>query len=209
MTGIERLFSTPVMVERAAESATDWRALRETILRERARRPEGLVQSNRGGWHSEITLQHWGGEPALALGRLVCALADRMTVDPNRPEVTNHRWKVDMWANVGGAGDFHMLHHHPGCVWSAVVYIDDGYEGSPDPSLGGELRLLDPRMPMMRMAAPHLWLRGEDGHAQPIAPAIRPSERTIIVFPAWLGHQVEPFQGTGTRISVAVNLAAG
>jgi hypothetical protein len=30
----------------------------------------------------------------------------------------------------------------------------------------------------------------------------------IVIFPAWLSHAVRPYNGTGSRISIAINLSA-
>lgn len=164
--------------------------------------------SNVGGWHSAATLQHWGGNPAKALANQAAAIANTMTMDDRDRTARTHRWTAEMWANVVGPGHAHQYHFHPGCVWSAVAYIDDGYEGDPNPALGGELQLLDPRMPQIRMNAPHLRLREADGGEQLVEPFIRPRTGLLVVFPAWLAHSVRPFQGTGERVSVALNLSA-
>lgn len=87
-----------------------------------------------------------------------------------------------------------------------MAYLDDGYDGSDDPALGGELQLLDPRMPMIRMTAPDLRLAGEDGQPQHNEISIRPRTGMIVLFPSWLQHAVRPFHGEGTRISIAINL---
>lgn len=55
-----------------------------------------------------------------------------------------------------------------------MCYLDDGYDGDSDPALGGELILLDPRMPQIRMSSPHLLLREADGGEQLVEPFVRP-----------------------------------
>jgi hypothetical protein len=37
---------------------------------------------------------------------------------------------------------------------------------------------------------------------------IEPKAGMLVLFPAWLSHSVEPWQGTGQRISVAMNIRA-
>ncbi len=207
MGDIRRLFSTPFALEMVGDEI-DLPALKDAVGEERARDPHGLDRSNIGGWHSALTLQHWGGAPARALAARVAAIADTMTLDDRDREATTHRWKADMWANVADTGDARQYHFHPGCVWSAVCYLDDGYDGDSDPALGGELILLDPRMPQIRMNAPHLLLREANGGEQLVEPFVRPRTGLLVVFPAWLAHAVRPFRGSGTRISVATNLSA-
>lgn len=207
MAEIRRIFSTPLAMDMLGKTV-DLAALREAIEAERSRDPQGIAVSNVGGWHSAATLQHWGGEAAKALANRVAAIADAMTLDDRDRTAKTHRWNADMWANVTPSGGSHQYHFHPGCVWSAVAWLDDGYGGDADPALGGELQLLDPRMPQIRMNAPHLRLREADGGEQLVEPFIRPRAGLLVVFPAWLAHAVRPFRGTGTRISVALNLSA-
>lgn len=207
MAEVRRIFSTPLAMEKMG-SSIDLAALRAAIEEEQGRDPQGIARSNVGGWHSAPTLQHWGGDAAKALANRVAAIADTMTLDTRAPDAATHRWSADMWANVATAGGSHQYHFHPGCVWSAVAYVDDGYEGDANPALGGELLLLDPRMPQIRMNAPHFRLRESDGGEQLVEPFVRPRTGSIVVFPAWLAHAVRPFRGPGTRISIALNLTA-
>lgn len=150
----------------------------------------------------------WGGDAARALASQAMTMADALTVDVKSPDASRYGWGAEMWANVSGKGHANQYHFHPGSYWSAVAYLDAGYAGSDDPALGGELQLLDPRMPAIRMAAPDLRLKEADGQTQPNEIAVRPRTGLIVLFPSWLQHGVRPFHGEGTRISVAINLVA-
>ncbi len=183
--------------------------LREAIEAELARDSDGLAISNIGGWHSNTQMLDWGGEAARALVYKAMTMADEQTVDVQSPEDSRFGWIPELWANVSGKGNANQYHFHPGSFWSAVAYIDDGYEGNTDPGLGGELQLLDPRMPMIRMTAPDLRLLDADGQPQQSEISIRPESGMIVLFPSWLQHAVRPFQGEGTRISIAINLIPG
>jgi uncharacterized protein (TIGR02466 family) len=199
------LFGTPFVIDRL-QSAEGLEALKEAILAQRDRDPDGVQISNVGGWHSDTRMLEWGGEAARALAYKAMTLADEATIDARSPDNSRYNWVPDMWANVSGAGNANFHHTHPGSFWSAVAYIDDGYEGSSDPALGGELQLLDPRMPMIRMTAPDLRTKDGSGKAMDNEPKLRPSTGMIVMFPSWLQHAVRAFHGSGTRISVAINL---
>jgi len=67
------------------------------------------------------------------------------------------------------------------------------------------LVLHDPRMPGLRMHAPNL--RFKDA-GEELLVKIAPSEGRMVLFPGWLSHSVEPWEGSGTRISVALNIRA-
>ncbi|MDP8994256.1 MAG: 2OG-Fe(II) oxygenase family protein [Pseudomonadota bacterium] len=202
------LFETMVVVDRLPGAAEINRQLREAILARQAE-DKGVEISNVGGWHSDTQMLRWGGEPARKLLERIVAAADQFSVDikaePGRPR---HRWFPEMWANVSGPGASNQFHRHPGAFWSAVYYVDDGYGGSPDRALGGELVLEDPRMPAIRMAAPDLRFRRPGGKPDHHETWMRPQTGRIVMFPAWLSHSVRPYKGTGLRISVAVNLSA-
>ena len=64
-------------------------------------------------------------------------MADEQTVDSKSPQEIRFTWVPEMWANVSGKGAANQFHFHPGSFWSAVAYVDDGYNGSTDPKDGG------------------------------------------------------------------------
>ena len=46
------------------------------------------------------------------------------------------------------------------------------------------------------------------GMGPEIEARIAPRPGLMVLFPAWLSHSVEPWDGTGSRISVAMNIRA-
>ena len=101
-------------------------------------------------------------------------------------------------------GHGHPFHIHPGALWSAIYYVDDGSVGS-DASLGGELEVQDPRGVATVMYVPYLTFAGEDGAALGEAHRFRPHGGMAIVFPSWLSHGARPYRGARERISIAIN----
>lgn len=197
MTGTKtlRLFSTPVLVKEIAEASALNAELERTILQRRDQDP-GVRRSNVGGWHSKPDLLRWAGESAQMIAREATALAVANTTTANGGP-TAIRWRVEAWANVSGSGDLNQPHVHGGCFWSAVYYVraDDGE--------GGHLVLHDPRMPALRMNNPRL--RFKDAGPEQIA-RIKPKPGMLVMLPSWLSHGVDPWQGDGLRISIALNL---
>lgn len=202
------LFDTPVIIDRLPDAEALNSQFRDSIL---ARRGDdsGIEVSNIGGWHSARDMAAWGGETAHLLLKRIVAAADRFTVDIGaEPGNARYRWHAEMWANVSPAGASNQYHVHPGAFWSAIYYVDDGYGGSDDKTLGGELVLMDPRMPAIRMNAPDLRFRRPGQPPDEEEKFMRPESGRIVIFPAWLNHAVRPYRGNGLRISVAVNLIA-
>lgn len=203
---VANLFETPVIVDVFPQAAVANPAFSDIILAKRSE-SAGINVSNRGAWHSATDMAGWGGEYARPLLEHIVALADRFTVDARPGSEPRFVWYPEMWANVVERGGSNTFHYHSGCVWSAVYYVADGYDGSADAS-GGELVLLDPRAPAATMTAPDLRYRRPDGQVYASEMKMRPQTGRIIMFPSWLMHSVQPYEGDGRRISIAVNLSA-
>ncbi|MFW2851711.1 TIGR02466 family protein [Sphingomonas sp. TX0543] len=200
------MFPTPVYTVALPDGPALSAALRDVVLR-RGAEQRGVSRSNVGGWQSEIDMLRWGGEPAEALAQIVTRACTQMTAladDASAAPI----WRPEMWANINRSGDSNQNHWHPGSFLSFVYYVDDGYAGSADPALGGELVFVDPRMPFLRMRTPHLRHRAGNGSVEEQETWVRPFSGLLIGFPSFLGHSVRPYHGTGTRISIAINMIA-
>ena len=117
--------------------------------------------------------------------------------DVARLKFHNHTWfHISRYA-----GSF-IAHNHPLASWSAVYCVRAGETVSNQPD-SGVLRLLDTR-------------QGADAYTDPantpLHPAyalgpleIRLQAGQMVVFPSYLFHEVAPFYGRDTRITVATN----
>ena len=107
----------------------------------------------------------------------------------------------NMWANINYPGGYNRPHLHPNSLFSGVYWIKT-------PVKSGNLMLYDPRPgvhttmpnrnadgPKEGQLPPELW---REVHYEPIA-------GRIIMFPAWLWHEVRPNESNDTRISVSFN----
>jgi uncharacterized protein (TIGR02466 family) len=117
--------------------------------------------------------------------------------DLARLKFQNHTW----FHITRYAGSF-VAHNHPLASWSAVYCVRAG-EAVRDQPGGGLLRFFDPR-------------QGANAYSDPAnaqmrsAFALRPLEvrlaaGQLVVFPSYLFHEVAPFYGRDTRITVATN----
>jgi uncharacterized protein (TIGR02466 family) len=191
------MFSTPVIVDQV-EDADAINAGLLKLIEERRRIDEGVVRSNRGGWHSKQDFAHWSGEPGRKLLLHVLNLArDHTQIAADAGTAIN--WAAEAWANVSGAGALNNAHVHGGAFWSAVYYVRAPASDS------GQLVLHDPRMPALRMYAPMLRFKGA-GPEQ--VARIKPQSGMLVMFPSWLLHSVDPWQGEGERVSIAFNIFA-
>jgi uncharacterized protein (TIGR02466 family) len=197
------LFATPIVLIDLPDAAALNADLRRTIL-EREKSHPGTEHSNLGGWQSEWDMDRWGGAAAIKLLAVARNSANKVTTNrQGQPVVIT--WKANMWANINRTGHGNEFHSHPGSFWSAVYYVDDGGIDA-DPSLGGELEFMDPRGPGPAMYAPHLAF-GSAGLSAGANEVVRPRTGRMVMFPAWVLHQVRPYRGKVERISIALNLS--
>jgi len=198
------IFATPVVVLDVADAATLNVELRK-VIEERQRTHPGTQHSNLGGWQSTWDMDRWGGVPAIKLLAVARNLANRFTTDREGKPVAP-TWRANIWANVNRSGHGNEFHSHPGSFWSAVYYVDDGGI-SADASLGGELEFMDPRGPGPAMYAPQLAFAMPGGLSVGANEMVRPQTGRMVMFPAWVLHQVRPYRGAAERISIALNLS--
>lgn len=202
-TRVESHFATPVLAAPWPDAPAWNAALRNAIIA-RHQADRGVSKSNLMGWQSDLDLHRWGGEAALRLREhVIDRCASITTGQGDRP------WIAEMWANASPAGASNQTHAHPGSLWSVVYYVDDGYAGSQDRALGGELTFLDPRFPMVRMSMPDLRYRRPDDTLDNHEVWMRPRSGLVVIFPSWLQHAVRPYRGGGVRLSIAINLYLG
>ena len=201
------LFGTPVLTERWA-GAVEWNAALLDKIQEHRSQRSSVSLSNVHGWQSPTDMLEWGGDAAKHLCDDVLAHCDSFTVDVRQEGRRRFEWLPEMWANVNERGASNQTHCHPGSQWSAVYYVEDGYAGSSNRELGGELVLVDPRMPTIRMRDPDLRYRAPDGSPDHHETWIRPYTGLLLMFPAWLMHSVRPYHGDRERISIAINISS-
>ncbi len=197
------LFGTPILIEELPGADALNAELARTITAREQSHP-GTQHSNLGGWQSDWEMDRWGGASAIRLLAIGRNTANRITTDrQGRP--VSIQWKANMWANINRTGHGNEFHSHPGSFWSAVYYVDDGGIDA-DPALGGELEFMDPRGPGPAMYAPQL-AYGSAGLSVGANETVHPKSGRLVMFPAWLLHQVRPYRGAALRISIAFNLS--
>ena len=106
------------------------------------------------------------------------------------------------WFHVSRHAGSFVAHNHPLASWSAVYCVRAGLPAPEDPN-SGLLRFLDPRA-------------GADAYRDPANASLRPAfahrplelhltAGQLVVFPSYVFHEVAPFFGPDTRITVASN----
>ncbi len=201
------MFPTHVLSGDWPEARPHLQTLRDMILGRRAAVP--VSPATLLGWRSDNDMIDWGGPGTHALCDHVTRRADSAVHDNlQQGAAVRFNWSVEMWAQVTDRLGYIQVHSHPGAYLTALYIVDDGYAGSADPALGGELVFIDPRYPIVRMRNPDLRSRRADGSADQHEVRLRPSTGQLIIFQSWLAHGLMPFHGTAPRIMIGINLAA-
>jgi len=198
------LFSTPIARSLMADAAALNAQLRETIMAREKSHPT-TQHSNLGGYQSSWDMEEWGGPALTKMLNQARTIATRLTSDRHGRPVTIP-WKTNCWANINRSGHGNEFHAHPGSFWSGTYYVDDGGI-TKNPALGGELEFLDPRGIGPAMYAPNLAFAIPGGRSIGTGETVPPLAGMLILFPAWVYHQVRPYRGNATRISVAFNFS--
>jgi len=151
----------------------------------------GLKKTNVKGWHSQTDMQTKPEYKPLVdqLFLVMRAIWKEEWLD-REPILGN------MWANINYPGGYNKPHLHPNTLFSGVYYIKT-------PPNCGKLICNDPRsgnqtvMPVRVKGTPpkYLW---RECH-------LDVKEGRIIIFPAWMWHEVEPNESNDIRISVSFN----
>ena len=115
---------------------------------------------------------------------------------PNIQDKPIKKFKYGAWVNVNGFGSFNERHNHDphaGTFLSGVFYVKCP-EGS------GRIRFYDPRPHICTAPDMKYYNGGETYHWFP------PIPNTLIMFPAWLEHDVEINKSTEERIAISFNI---
>ena len=183
-------FPTPVYIKDLPNAVELNRYLEEQII-QWSQQDKGVSKTNAGGWHSATDMNQ--KEEYNVLTKELFAMQEEIFkkehLDP-KPVLGN------MWANINYPSGYNRPHLHPNSLFSGVYWIK-----TPDQS--GHLMLYDPR-PGVHTTMPNrkkgqlpsqVW---REVHYEPVA-------GRIIMFPAWLWHEVRTNESNDTRISVSFN----
>lgn len=136
-------------------------------------------------------------DPAFAdlaklLARHAVAFARECAFDlPRKPRLDS------LWANLLKGGGHHSGHVHPHSVISGTFYVEV-------PKRSGAIRFEDPRSPLMMAAPPRRKDAPEE--LQPFA-SVQPRPGLLLMWEAWLRHEVLPGTARGERLSISFNFA--
>ena len=158
----------------------------------------GQMRSNVGGWHSHDDLFDWPEADVVELKDSVKSAVMHMIAVTSRLQKFKCLFNMDAWANVNLPGDFNAVHMHPQSHWSGVYYVKTGITPRTPDRDEGNLSLLDPRGAVSMITHPGTQVPGKNV-------VVKAIEGSMVLFPSWLQHGVNPAIEGGERISIAFN----
>ena len=188
---IEYHFPTPIYIQEIPNAVELNQYLEQKILQWQKKDPKGVSKTNVNGWHSTTDMNQ--KEEYNVLTKELFNIQHEIF---KKELLTQKPVLGNMWANINYKGGFNRPHLHPNSLFSGVYWVKA-------PENSGDLMLYEPRpgvhttMPNRKEGKlpPELW---REVHYQPKA-------GTVVMFPAWLWHEVRPNQSDDIRISVSFN----
>ena len=183
-------FPTPVYIQEIS-NAVELNQYLEQKITQWSQQNKGVSKTNAGGWHSTTDMNR--KEEYNVLTKELFNMQEEIF---KKEFLTQKPVLGNMWANINYPGNFNRPHLHPNSLFSGVYWVKA-------PEKSGDLMLYEPRpgvqctMPNRKEGKlpPELW---REIHYKPKA-------GTIVMFPAWLWHEVKPNESNDIRISVSFN----
>lgn len=188
---IETIFANWIAYENLS---LDNKSIEEFCYRKRIEDPVGRVMSNKGGWQSN-NLYEKGDE----LKELINIINDRIINLAKNFDYSNINdlQMCNYWININKSiGDYNEKHNHPKATMVAVYYVRVPYNS-------GEIILHNPLQDYDEFIFGNM-IEKYNAYNSSIYKFI-PKEGDLIIFPAWIYHNVLCNQTEEERISIAFN----
>ena len=182
----------PTLVWKSQLSPQTYEPLNQRILARLGELTAGEPPLQQGGmWQTD---QHFNESPGMEdLDRILRGTAkgalDSLQVRYEGFEITG------CWANISAPGAPHKMHTHPNNYLSGVYYAKTQ-------SQANSIYFYDPRPQITIISPPP----SQPGPATAGKVRVQVDPGSLILFPSWLQHSVDPNQSTENRVSIAFNI---
>ena len=188
-------FPQPIFRYKVDNYKTFNKELEEYIYKLKEEDSEGVVRSNRGGWHSKSFKVREKG-----------TIQNRFTQELSKyifDVIQTYGWKCvpervvvsEMWAIINKPRDFNVIHTHPNAYLSAAYYVKA-------PEKAGRFVIENP-LSVARHSYPAHATKTEYNIK---AAALDIEEGDLLLFPAYLPHKVNENKSDKDRIVISFNV---
>lgn len=125
-------------------------------------------------------------------------------INDSKPEdIASYRMSYHSWFHITTRGGYFRAHTHPLASWSVVYCASRGDDEPHQPHNMGDIVFYDPRANAAMFLDPtNRALRRELSFN---SFKITPRSGDLLIFPSFITHFVEPYQGEQPRVTVAAN----
>lgn len=187
---IETIFANWIAYENLS---LDNKSIEEFCHKKRMEDPVGRVFSNKGGWQSNDCC-----DENKEIKELTDLIIDKFRSLANQFEYLNaDNFRIDnFWININRKSDKNVIHEHHGSVMSAVYYVKV-------PENSGQIIFYTPIKNYKLCVSENMIKKYNPYNCTTYT--YFPKIGDLIIFPAWLEHEVLPTDTYEERISIAFN----
>ena len=187
-------FSTPIWVSEISNHENINTGLKKYIYNQRDKNPEGTKKSNVNGWHSEEfdlkneNLKNFISEISKNIGNAIKDMG--WDLETQLVKITS------MWSIINNKDAFNEKHHHGNSALSAAYYVKAEQNA-------GDILFFDPRQANVFHHPTSKEVNSINAQVQ----SVTPKAGTLVLFPSYLEHKVNPNLSNDERIVISFNVA--
>lgn len=187
-------FSTPVWINEINNSESINTELKNYIYKKKEKNPEGTKKSNVNGWHSdEFDLKNEN------LKNFISEISKNI-----ESAIKDMDWDLEtqivkitsMWSIINNKDAFNEKHHHGNSALSAAYYVKAEQNA-------GNIVFYDPRQANVFHHPISKQVNSVNAQVQ----SVTPKAGTLVLFPSYLEHKVNPNLSNEERIVISFNVA--
>ena len=187
-------FSTPVWINEINNSESINTELKNYIYKKKEKNPEGTKKSNVNGWHSDEfdlkneNLKNFISEISKNIGSAIKDMD--WDLETQIVKITS------MWSIINNKDAFNEKHHHGNSALSAAYYVKAEQNA-------GNIVFYDPRQANVFHHPTSKQVNSVNAQVQ----SVTPKAGTLVLFPSYLEHKVNPNLSNEERIVISFNVA--
>jgi len=187
-------FSTPIWINEISNHESINKELKNYIYNQREKNPEGAKKSNVNGWHSEEfdlkdeNLKNFISEISKNIGNAINDMG--WDLETQVVKITS------MWSIINNKDAFNEKHHHGNSALSAAYYVKAKQNA-------GNIVFFDPRQANVFHHPTSKEVNSVNAQVQ----SVTPKAGTLVLFPSYLEHKVNPNLSEDERIVISFNVA--
>ena len=187
-------FSTPVWINEINNSENINTELKNYIYKEKEKNPEGARKSNVNGWHSdEFDLKNENLKNFISE---ISKNIESAIKDMNWDLETQIIKITSMWSIINNKDAFNEKHHHGNSALSAAYYVKAKQNA-------GNIVFYDPRQANVFHHPTSKEVNSVNAQVQ----SVTPKAGTLVLFPSYLEHKVNPNLSNDERIVISFNVS--